>query len=74
MLFKVNTGNSGHPITLDTWYISAVVESFGLKLLVLRHLSLGYIQTKNELKAQRHYVANLKICTKSTFVKFEKRS
>ena len=40
---KVSAGNSGHPKTPDTWYISAMDESFGLKLLVLKHLPLGYI-------------------------------
>ena len=29
---KVSAGNSGHPKTPDTWYISAMDESFGLKL------------------------------------------
>ena len=55
---KVSAGNSGHPKTPDTWYISAMDECFGLKLLVLKHLPLGYIQAKNELKAQRHCAAN----------------
>ena len=43
---KVSAGNSGHPKTPDTSYISAMDEFFGLKLLVLKHLPLGYIQTK----------------------------
>ena len=32
---KVSAGNSGHPKTPDTWYISTMDESFGLKLWVL---------------------------------------
>ena len=47
--YKVSAGNSGHPKTMDTWYISAMDKSFGLKILVLKHLPLGYIHTKNEL-------------------------
>ena len=64
---KVSAGNSGHPKTPDIWYISAMDESFGLKLLVLKHLALGYIQTKNELKAQTHCTANQTFVLKMHF-------
>ena len=57
---KVSAGNSGHRKTPDTLYVSAMDEPFGLKRLVLKCLPLGYIQTKNELKAQRHCAANLR--------------
>ena len=57
---KVSAGNSGHRRTPDTLYVSAMDKPFGLKYLVLKRLPLGYIQTKNELKAQRHWAANLR--------------
>ena len=64
---KVSVGNSRHLKTPDTWYISAIDESFGLKLLVLKHLPVGCIQTKNELKAQMHCAANLTLVLKMRF-------
>ena len=64
---NVIAGNSGHLKTPDSWYISAMDESFGLKLLVLKHLPLGYIETKNELKAQKHCTANLAFVLKMHF-------
>ena len=42
-------------------------DSFGLKLLLLKHLPIGYIQAKNELNAQRHYAAILKFVLKARF-------
>ena len=60
-------------VTPDTWYISAMDESFGLKLLVLKHLPIGYIQTKNELKAEALRCKSY-ICTKNAVLNFEKRS
>ena len=40
-------------------------KSFGLKIEVLKHLPLGYTQTKNELK---HKATGMKgeVCTKNT--------
>ena len=46
---KVSVGNSGQRLTPDTQHISAMNKSFGLKLEVVKHLPLGYLQTKNEL-------------------------
>ena len=43
---KVSAGNSGQRLTPDTQYISAMNKSFGLKLEVVKHLPLGYLQTK----------------------------
>ena len=34
---KVSAGNSGQPLTPDTWHISAMNKSFGLKIQVLNH-------------------------------------
>ena len=51
---KVSAGNSGQQLTLDTQHISAMNKSFGLKLEVVKHLPLGYLQTKNELTALSH--------------------
>ena len=66
---KVSASNSGHLKTPDTWYISAMDEYFGLKLLVLKNLPLGYIQAKNEVKALR---CKSNICIKNAFFNFEK--
>ena len=35
---KVSVGNFGHPKTPDTWFMSAMDKSFGLKILVLTYL------------------------------------
>ena len=48
----ISAGNSGQPKTPDTWYISVMDKSFGLKISVLKHFPLGYIHTKSELKTQ----------------------
>ena len=47
--------------------MSAMDESFDLKLLVLKRLPLDYIQTKNEPKAQRHCTANLTFVLNTRF-------
>ena len=46
LMNKVSARNSGYLKIPDTWYISAMDQSFGLKILVLKHLPLGYIHTK----------------------------
>ena len=66
---KVSAGNSGQCLTPDTQHISAMNKSFGLKLEVVKHLPLGYLQTKNELTTLSHCDAGhkfvVKTCTKA---------
>ena len=51
---KVSAGNSRQRLTPDTQHISAMNKSFGLKLEMVKHLPLGYSQTKNELTTLVH--------------------
>ena len=52
--YKVSVGNSRQLLTPDTQHISAMNKSFGFKLEVVKHLPLGYLQTKNKLATQSH--------------------
>ena len=45
-MIKVSAGNSAQWVTPDTQHISARNKCFGLKLEVIKHLPLGYLQTK----------------------------
>ena len=73
---NVSAGNSaGHPKAPDTWYISVMDKSFGIKISVLKDLPLGYIHTKNELKPQIHWAVKRRfIIERYVKTQFEKCS
>ena len=61
---KVSAGNSRQRLTPDTQHILAINKSFGLKLKMVKHLPLRYLQTKNELTTQS-LQCKAQICTKN---------
>ena len=61
---KVNAGNSEQRVTPDTQHILVIDITFGLKIHMLRHLPLRYLQTENEVNLQGHWAAVHKLVSK----------